>query len=100
MNSEFGFVVQPLSVFKTMNIEFGCALQPKSGFNNVNIEFGCPAPAPAPAAASMQWRTVLRSTPGWCASRGSRSTGRARPFGRLHRPNASGLAFRLFEGGG
>ena len=50
MNSGFGWVVQPLSVFKVMNIEFGCALQPKSGFNNVNIEFGCPAPAPASAA--------------------------------------------------
>ncbi|MSQ02301.1 MAG: hypothetical protein EXR71_10500 [Myxococcales bacterium] len=43
MNSEFGFVVQPLSVFNAMNIESGCALQPKCRFNNVNIEFGCPA---------------------------------------------------------
>ncbi|MSQ03635.1 MAG: hypothetical protein EXR71_17415 [Myxococcales bacterium] len=43
MNSEFGFVVQALSVFNAMNIEFGCALQPNSRFNNVNIEFGCPA---------------------------------------------------------
>lgn len=39
-NPEFGFTVQPLSMFMGVNIEFGFVSQPNSVFNAVNIEFG------------------------------------------------------------